>query len=131
MSYSSILQYLAKLSKIYTKSGKKEKTHLLDHACQMTGFHRKSIIRHISHKRSQNGRKGRSGAKKRYPESLLPHIDFLWESMDRISAGRIKAALEDWLPFYQEKRCHPSNQVSVEKNECLHSGEVSRHSQKE
>ena len=102
MSYPSILQYLAKLSKIYTKSEKKEKTRLLDHASQMTGFHRKSIIRHIAHKDAKNGRKGRSGAKKRYPEKLLPHIDFLWESMDRISAKRMKMALEDWLPFYRQ-----------------------------
>ena len=51
----------------------------------------------------KNGRKGRSEAKKHYSEDLLlPHIAFLWESMDRISARRIKAALDDWLPFYHE-----------------------------
>ena len=103
MSYFAILEYLKKLAQIYLNSNKKGKSLLLNQACQMTGFHRKSIIRHIGRKELKNGRKGRSGAKKHYSEDLLlPHITFLWESMDRISARRIKAALDDWLPFYNE-----------------------------
>ena len=103
MSYSSILEYLAQIAKTYFKSSKLRKTELLGHACQITGFHRKSIIRHLSHKTSAKDRKGKSGAKKLYSqELLLPHIAYLWESMDRISARRIKAALEDWLPFYHQ-----------------------------
>ena len=94
---------MLKSPKIIKKTNKKGKGRLLGHAVQITGMHRKSIIRHIARKAFKNNRKGRSGAKKRYSEGLLlPHIDYLWESMDRISARRIKAALDDWLPFYHK-----------------------------
>ncbi|MCY4523349.1 MAG: transposase family protein, partial [Halobacteriovoraceae bacterium] len=103
MSYPSILEYLAEISKNYFKSTKSGKTNLLGHAVQITGFHRKSIIRHLTRRPGKDGRKGRSGAKKTYSEELLlPHIDYLWETMDRISARRMKAALDDWLPFYHK-----------------------------
>ena len=107
MSYSSIVEYFAQLAKSYFKSGKKKKSNLLDHAVKITGFHRKSIIRHMIRRMAAIGlkqsRKGKSGAKKRYTEDLLlPHIAHLWESMERISARRIKAALNDWLPYYHE-----------------------------
>ena len=47
MSYFAILEYLKKLAQIYLSANKKSKSELLDQACQMSGFHRKSIIRHI------------------------------------------------------------------------------------
>ena len=107
MSYQAILEYLTKVSQIYFQSDKKKKTQLLNHASLITGFHRKSLIRRIALNSSPSLKK-RPGAKPRYPEDLLlPHIEFLWNSMERISARRMKAALSHWLPYYKapDPRC--------------------------
>ena len=48
MSHSSILEYLAEISKTYFKTSKLRKSDLLGHAVQITGLHRKSIIRHLA-----------------------------------------------------------------------------------
>ena len=104
MSYHAILEYLEKISQIYLKSeNKKQKSQLLDHATQITGFHRKALIRNIGTRQARLSSKNKPGAKKRYSEELLlPHIEFLWKSMERISARRMKAAFEDWPPDYHE-----------------------------
>ena len=115
MSYYSILEYLAEIAKNYFKSNKKEKSRLLSHAIQITGLHRKSIIKHIARKAFKNGRKGRSGAKKQYSEDLLPHIDYLWKSMDRISAKRIKSNMDDWLPYYHDNNVTPQIKLQLQK----------------
>ena len=105
MSYSSILEYINELAKLYFQAKKIEKTQMLDHATQVTKMHRKTIIRQlqISKRNALSNNKKRCGAKQKYPkELLLPHIEYLWKQMDRISARRMKAAFKDWLPHYTE-----------------------------
>ena len=48
MSEHAILESLIKVSQIYFKSDRKKKGWLLDHASQITGFHRKALIRRIA-----------------------------------------------------------------------------------
>ncbi len=105
MSYHTILEYINELAKYYFEAQRVKKTQMLDHATEVTGLHRKTIIRQLKiSKRSQlANNKKRCGAKQKYPtELLLPHIEYLWKQMDRISARRMKAALKDWLPYYNE-----------------------------
>ncbi|MBF0301394.1 MAG: integrase [Oligoflexia bacterium] len=106
MSYDSILEYLNALSKIYFSASKKEKTKLLNHAIQVTKLHRKSIIRAIKNGNIINRRgKGLKKHKILYPkDTLSPHIEYIWHSMERISAKRMKEALKDWLPYYHENK---------------------------
>ena len=115
MSYSGIIEYLQELAKHYFHSNRNEKSLLLNHACKITGKHRKSLIRILKAKGSiKNNKKNRCGAKVKYPEELLlPHIKYLWLSMERISSKRMKAAYPDWLPFYHE------NDFSFEVKELL------------
>ena len=115
MSYSSTIEYLRELAKHYFEAKRKEKSLLLDHACKITGKHRKSIIRVLnSDEVIKNNKKEKCGAKTKYSrELLLPHIKYLWESMERISSKRMKAAFKDWLPFYHE------NEVTYEIKELL------------
>ena len=115
MSYSSIIDYLKALSKHYFISNRKEKSLLLDHASKITNLHRKSLIRILnSDELIKNNKKGNCGAKVKYPRDLLlPHVKYLWISMERISPKRMKAAFKDWLPFYHE------NEVTYEIKELL------------
>ena len=103
MSYLSILEYIHTLSKLYFKASKKEKSSMLNHAVQITGFNRKSLIRKLKKSSELINRKKKCGAKAKYPqEMLLPHIECIWLAMGRISAKRMKAGLSEWLPDYHE-----------------------------
>lgn len=113
MSYQSIIEYFEALARIYVRSKRKKKSLLLDQACEITGKHRKTIIKTLNNKVIKNNKK-RCGTKIKYPEELLlPHIKFLWISMERISSKRMKAAFKDWLPFYHE------NEVTFEVKKLL------------
>ncbi len=104
MSYQSIIEYLESLARIYVKSKRQKKSLLLDQACEITGRHRKSLVRILNSEIVKNNKKGKCGARVKYPEELLlPHLKFLWISMERISPKRMKAAFKDWLPFYNEE----------------------------
>ena len=102
MSYQAIIEYLEALEKIYSHSKRDKKTQLIDDACKITGRHRKTIIRNLNtSKDNKSNLKKNCGAKIQYPEELLlPHIRFLWMQMERITAKRMKVALDDWLPKY-------------------------------
>jgi hypothetical protein len=104
VSYPAIIEYLQALTKIYFKAKRDEKTRLLNHAAKITGRHRKSLIRILNFNiKIINNKKINCGAKVKYPEELLlPHIKYLWISMERISAKRMKAAFDDWLPQYHD-----------------------------
>ena len=105
VSYPAILEYLSQLSQVYFKSDLKKKSQLLDDAVQITGFHRKSLVRSLCSARppSPGAKKRSAGARPLYPEALLlPHIEYLWNCMERISARRMKAAFKDWLPKYRQ-----------------------------
>jgi len=103
MSYQAILEYIFTLSKIYFQSSKKEKNSLLNHAGQITGYNRKSLIRKLQKSKELENKKKRCGAKTKYPPELLkPHIEYLWTCMGQMSPKKMKAAYPDWLPFYHE-----------------------------
>lgn len=103
MSYYAIIEYLNALSKNYFLFSKEEKTMALNQAEMLTGLHRKTIIRRLSNEGVRNKKRGVCGRKPVYPKDLLlPHIKYLWISMERITPRRMKVALQDWLPFYNE-----------------------------
>jgi len=101
MSYQSIREYLAAISDDYKKVRKAGKTKILSEACRITGLTRKHLVRTLLEPKEKLLKRKASGRPRRYGASLLlPHVGFLWNQMERISAGRMKAALPDWLPHY-------------------------------
>lgn len=118
MSYQTILEYINELAKLYFQAQKIEKTQMLDHATKVTKLHRKTIIRQLKSSKINmlKNNKNKSGAKPKYPEYLLlPHIEYLWKKMDRISARRMKAALKDWLPHYNENQVNTHIKMLLQK----------------
>jgi len=84
---------------------------MLNHAAQVTGYNRKSLIRLLKKLQllPENPKK-RCGAKPKYSrELLLPHIQFLWIEMGHLSAKRMKAAYSDWLKDYHQNQV--TNQI--------------------
>lgn len=110
MSYQAIKEYLLAILERYKSSDKQGKTELLNHATEATGLSRKHLTRVLNSPPEVVARKKPSGRKCKYPkELLLFHIQFLWIQMERISGRRMKAALQDWLPFYE----HPEFTTQV------------------
>lgn len=101
MGYQAIREYLLKLHGRYQESGKAEKGRLLEEAEFFTGKSRKHLIRVLSSPIEQLERKKASGRPLTYREELLPHLRAIWIAMERISGDRMKAALPDWLRFYE------------------------------
>ena len=102
MSYQANQEYLNKIRFRYRESVKKEKTCFLSEAEKITDLTRKHLIRVLNDFEELVPVKIGKGKPPIYREEiLLPHVRFLWISMERISGKRMKAALVDWLPHYE------------------------------
>lgn len=103
MSYQATKEYLAAIIDGYKKSSKSEKSKLLTAASRITGLTKKHLVRLLQGSKESILKKKASGRPKKYPVALLlPHIQFLWTQMERISSKRMKAAYPDWLPVYKD-----------------------------
>jgi hypothetical protein len=102
MSYHAIKEYLSAIVTRYQNSDKKRKTAILDEAIEVTKYSRKQLIRLLGQPAEELAKKKPSGRKPKYPPELLrPHIQYLWIQMERVNSRRMKAALPEWLKFYQ------------------------------
>ncbi len=92
--------YLDSIRERYRKSTKKQKSVILTEFCLVTGYERKYAIRILwSH---VEPRSQRSGPKRKYSHSVIPHLLYFWNAMNRCCSKKIKAALPLWLPYYRE-----------------------------
>lgn len=102
MSYQAIKEYLIAILPRYQEADKKGKSRILDEARLVTQLSRKHLIRQLNETKEILAQKKPSGRKPIYDRDLLlPHIQFLWSQMERISGKRMKAAYPDWLPHYE------------------------------
>jgi hypothetical protein len=99
-------EHIRRLRDRYKKSSKQSKKLILNDFCLTWEINRKHAIKLL------NGKKGSPGAqrgrKARYDERLVRHVFILWQSMERVCAKRMKAALPIWLPFYRDPEFDPN-----------------------
>jgi hypothetical protein len=83
----------------YHQSPREEKSKILDELCDLHGYNRKYLLQCFN---CLTGKKHvRRGRKKTYdPKSLLPALKNIWLSSDQICSKKLKAAMPNWLPFY-------------------------------
>jgi hypothetical protein len=116
LSYQAIKEYLKRLHPRYRESSKEEKSRLLSDAEFFTNKSRKHLIRALSAPEEAFDRKKMSGRPCVYPEDLLlPHIRNLWIAMERISGERMRAALPEWLRFYENEHFDIRTRLLLEK----------------
>ena len=102
MSYQGIKEYLAAIVDGYKKSSKAKKTEILNEANRITKLTREHLGRRLRSTKESILRRKPSGRPKKFARDLLmPHIQYLWIQMERVSAKRMKANYPDWLPFYK------------------------------
>lgn len=99
MDMNSKKQYLQDLQKEYLKSGKKEKSLLLDEAVKRTGQNRNYLVRRLSPstvwvkpRRATTTRSHQYGS-----DLLLPLVRF-WDIFDKPCGQRLKPLIRDELP---------------------------------
>ena len=92
--------YLDSIRERYRKSTKKQKSVILTEFCLVTGYERKYALRIIW--KHVEPRSQRSGPKRKYSHSIIPHLVYFWNAMNRCCSKKIKAALPLWLPYYRE-----------------------------
>ncbi len=102
MTNQTVKEYTLAIREDYRKLDKKGKSEWLNHAVRATKRSRKTLIRRLSEASDQGISSKANGRPCVYSrQELLPHIQYLWQQMERISARRMKAAFADWLPRYQ------------------------------
>ena len=85
----------------YREAKKSEKGKILDELCDLHGYNRKYLVQIFNfHERRKYIRRGR---KTKYPKKvlLLPLVR-IWLATNQMCSKKLKAALPQWLPFYDE-----------------------------
>ena len=103
MSLSAKREYLLRIRGRYQRAGRLYKTRILDEFCANCGYHRKSALR-LLHRPLQAGGRKRPGPKRTYePAQLLPVLKAIWLCSDQLCSKLLKAALPEWLKYYERR----------------------------
>ena len=106
MSLSAKRENLTRLHGRYQRAGRPHKRRILDEFCALCGYHRKAALRLLNRPLPTAPPK-RPGPKRTYdPAQVLPVLKVVWLASDQLCSKRLKAALPEWLGFYQ-RRCAP------------------------
>ncbi len=98
-THELVKEYISRNQERYRAAAKGQKKQILNEFCLTCGVTRKWAIRLLG--RDLRALRKVSGRKIRYDARLVQHLTVLWDSMERICAKRMRAALPHWLPFYQ------------------------------
>jgi transposase len=106
MSEKSRREYLEIKRKRYRLlRGKKAKGQILSEVEEMTGYSRKQIIRLMRETREAKSKKrDKRGRPEKLKASDIEVIKEIWLKSEQPCGKRLKAVLEDWLPYYEEEK---------------------------
>jgi hypothetical protein len=81
-------------------SSTEKRTKILDEVCDLSGVHRKSLIRMLN--RDPSRKKKHRGPKPKYRyDEVLPILIAIWLASDQICSKKLHAAIPEWLPYYE------------------------------
>jgi hypothetical protein len=81
----------------YATAGREARSRLLDEVCEVTGYHRKAVIRLLG--RPAAPRRGRRGRPVRYGPVVVGALRQIWEAAGYPWSVRLQALLPTWLPW--------------------------------
>lgn len=110
MSSQAQSEYIAVLRQRYPKSTRREKSQILTEICINLGLHRKHAIRLMGRQRATHQRRGR---KKIYSQEAFYHLRRLWQLMGEMGSKKMKAALPEWINFYEAQDFSESVKAEV------------------
>ena len=102
MSLASKREYLAKIRGRYQRAGREHKSRILDEFCEICGYHRKAALRLLNRSEVQPPRRKPGPAPIYQPAVVLPPLKAIWLASDQLCSKLLKAALPEWLDFYEQ-----------------------------
>jgi len=93
MSRGSIREYTQAIRERYRKAGRKEKGKMLEEFVQVTGYHRKAVIRLLKREHGPPGRQG--GRPRVYGPTVAEALKVAWEVTDHLCGKRLKPFLRE------------------------------------
>jgi len=101
MTRGSILEYTEALRWRYLKARRKEKGKILDEFIQVTGYHRKAVIR-LLHRDGLQRQGKRRGRRRHYGHEVVDALRKVWEASDRLCSKRLKPFLGELVRVMQK-----------------------------
>lgn len=92
MTVTERRKYLKRMKPLYVKAERSEQSRMLSEMEQVTGLHRKSLLR-LLHARSLERKKREKGRGRRYGLAVEQAILVVWESLDFVCAERLTPTL--------------------------------------
>ena len=114
MGPHSVYEYAASLRPRYRLASRRDKSRLLDEFCRITTRHRKVAIALLRHRPKRARR--RAGRPSRYPRTLRPTLEQVWELSDHLCSKRLAPFLPALLGALER---HDEVQLSPEQRTAL------------
>ena len=114
MGPHSVYEYAASLRPRYRLASRRDKSRLLDEFCRITTRHRKVAIALLRHRPKRARR--RAGRPSRYPRTLRPILEQVWELSDHLCSKRLAPFLPALLGALER---HDEVQLSPEQRTAL------------
>ena len=86
----------------YQRAGKEHKTKIIDELVELFGYHRKAAIRALRKPPPRRAAYAPGRPKEYDPAKLLAPLKAIWLQALQPCGVRLKAALSEWLPAYEE-----------------------------
>ena len=90
-------EYLARMRERYASADRASKQRLLDEVCEMTGYHRKAVIRAL--RRPTRRPRRRVGRPRAYGPAVIGALRGIWEVAGYPWSERLRALVPVWLPW--------------------------------
>ena len=109
MSQQTRQEVLARKRERYARAGKAHKTKIINELIELFDYHRKAAIRALQPRPALRAPFVLGRPKEYDPDQLLPPLKAIWLHALQPCGLRLKAALPDWLPAYEEdhRRLNP------------------------
>lgn len=92
-------EYLARMRERYERAGREVKRRLLDEVCEVTGYHRKAVIRLLRRATPPATERRPRGRRVAYGPEVVAALRAIWTAAGYPWSVRLKALLPAWVPW--------------------------------
>ena len=104
MTRAGVREYINAIRERYLRGDKKGKGRILDDAVQVTGYHRKALIRVLRRARSVLVSSRRRGRTRQYGPAVGDALRVLWDAADRPCSRRLHPFLPELVRVLRQHR---------------------------